>query len=215
MDKVKNYVEELFNNTPKTSRVLDLKNELIMDLSEKYDDLIKDGKKESDAYKEVISSIGEIDELISSINNDYIINDNMLKTKRKTALVVSISVGIYILSLIAVIVLSELELPDYIVVSSFFTLVGIATCMIVYHFMSLPKYIKNDETIVEEFKEWKNKNSKKSEIKKTINSIIWTLTVIIYLLVSFSTMAWHITWIVFIIASLFEQVVKLIMAMKE
>ena len=87
--------------------------------------------------------------------------------------------------------------------------------MLIYHFMTKPKYTKYDDTIVEEFKEWKGKNDKIKEIKKAIDSIIWTLTVIIYLIVSFTFGIWYISWIIFLIASLIENIIKLIFKLGE
>ena len=78
--KLKAYVEMLFAGKPDTSNVRDAKEELLSNLNDKYNDLIKNGKSETDAYQLVISGIGEIDELfqtpqeedveISKIDND-------------------------------------------------------------------------------------------------------------------------------------------------
>ena len=50
---------------------------------------------------------------------------------------------------------------------------------------------------------------------KAINDSIGCLGVVIYFIVSFTTMAWHITWVIFIIVGLLENVVKLIFMLKE
>src|SRR5574344_1249784 len=98
MEKVKNYIEDLFENAPKKKSIIDLKKELICDMKEKYSDLIKEGKSDKDAYQEVITSIGNVDELISSHKGD--VADN-LEDRKKGALTVSICVGLYILALIS------------------------------------------------------------------------------------------------------------------
>lgn len=214
MRKIENYVEELFKNVRPTREIIELKEELILDLTDKYSDLLKEGKKEEQAYKEVISGIGNIDELLKGYNIKEFYTSN--KYRQKTALVVSICVGIYILTLVGIIISEEcFHAPDYITVSILFIFGGIATCILIYYFLSIPKYKKQEETLVEDFKEWKIAKDKNKEIKKAISSILWTLIVIIYLLLNFLFDAWHITWIVFLIGALIDEVVKLIYKLKE
>lgn len=215
-EKIRIEVNNLFQNAPNTKRANDLKDEIISNAEDKYEDLVKQGKNEEEALKTVIEEIGDIDELIGEINkNNPIHTQYVEEARKKTGLIVSICVGLYILSVIACVVLDELGLPDFITVSSFLSIAGVSTCVLIYHFMTKPKYIKYDDTIVEEFKEWKGKNDKNKEIKKTIDSIIWTLTVIIYLIVSFTFGIWYISWIIFLIASLIESIVKLIFKLGE
>lgn len=215
-EKIRIYVNELFENAPNTKKANDLKDEIISNANDKYNDLISEGKNEKEAYDKVIKEIGNVDELISELVRENPISNNRGEEQRKkTALIVSVSVGFYILSLISTIVLDELGMPDFVTASSFFVLAGIPTCLLIYHFMSRPKYNKYDDTIVEEFKEWKGKKDKDKEVKKAINSIIWSITVILYLLISFNFGNWHISWIIFIIACLVENIISLIFKLIE
>ncbi len=214
--KIRKEVNSLFEKAPNTKRANDLKDEIISNAEDKYEDLIKQGKNEEEALQIVIEEIGNVDELIEELNkNNPIHTQYVEEARKKTALIVSICVGLYILSVIACVVLDELGLPDFITASSFLSIAGASTCVLIYHFMTKPKYTKYDDTIVEEFKEWKGKKDKNKEIKKTIDSIIWTLTVIIYLVVSFTFGIWYISWIIFLIASLIENIIKLIFKLGE
>ena len=215
-EKIRKEVNTLFQNAPNTKRANDLKDEIISNAEDKYEDLIKQGKNEQEALQTVIKEIGNIDELIEELNkNNPMHTQYVEESRKKTAFIVSICVGLYILSIIVCVVLSELGLPDFITASSFLSIAGVSTCVLIYHFMTKPKYTKYDDTIVEEFKEWKGKKDKNKEIKKTIDSIIWTLTVIIYLVVSFTFGIWYISWIIFLIASLIENIIKLIFKLGE
>jgi len=196
MKKIEKYVNELFKDAPKTNKVEELKEELLLDLTEKYNDLVEEGKSKTEAYNEVISGIGDTTELINSLNKPQITNTN----RKKTALVVSISVFIYILSIVAVIVLAETGAPDFTIASSFLTLVGLATCMLIYHFMSLPK---NNEVEIKTIKKESN------PVKDGIGAIIWISAAIIYIVVSFLTSAWQITWVIFLMAIVVQEIVKL------
>ncbi len=215
-EKIRIYVNNLFKEAPNTKAVNDMKDEIISNAVDKYNDLKAEGKNDKESYEKVILEIGNIDEIVSELaKEDPIKREYYEKSRRKTALIVSISVGLYILSLIACIVLDELNMPDFIIASSLFTLAGIPTCLLIYHFMSKPKYTKYEETMVEDFKEWKDKKNNNKEIKGAISSIIWTLTIILYLLISFTFGIWYISWIIFIIAVLIENIVNLLFKLGE
>lgn len=213
MDKIKNYVDGLFDNAPKTKKTKELKEELLQDLSEKYNDLIKSGKKENEAYNDVVSGIGDIDELLSApITPSF----DQQALKKRNALVVSSCVGLYILSFIVAILFDDiLHLDDSLTGIAFFAICGLSTCILIYNGMSTPKYQKEADTLVEDFKEWKSTKDKNNLIRRSISSIIWTLIVISYFIISFTTMAWYITWIIFVIGGLFEEIITLIFKIKE
>lgn len=213
MNKIENYVEDLFKNIEKTRKSEDLKEELISDLKEKYKDLIENGKSEKEAYNEVISGIGDIDELLKDLE---VPNKNEIETRKKSAFVVSICTGLYILSLVSVIICEELlELPDAASAISFFVIVGISTCILIYHFMSIPKYKKVDETLVEDFKEWKHKKNKNKELKNALDTIVWLLILIIYFVISFSLGCWYISWVLFLVGPLVTTIIHLIIGIGE
>lgn len=215
-EKIRKHVNSLFEGAPNTKRVYDLKDEIISNATDKYEDLIKEGKTEEESFEKAIREIGDVNELIKELERTNPMNrEENERQRKKTALVVSISVGLYILSLISCVILDEIGADDFIVAPAFFVLAGIPTCILIYHFMSKPKYSKYEDTMVEEFKEWKQKDNQENEIRKTINSIIWTLTVVIYLFISFTFNNWYISWIIFIIAALVENVVKLLFKLGE
>ena len=69
--------------------------------------------------------------------------------------------------------------------------------------------------MVEDYKEWKSDAGRDKEIRKAISSIIWTVTVVVYLFVSFITMMWYITWIIFLIALCIEALVQLLFSLRK
>lgn len=212
MEKIRNYVNELFEDAPKTRKVKELKEEIIINLEEKFADLLSEGKKESEAYREVVSSIGNIDELLGDMSGEQeVVKYENPAQKKRTALVVSIAVAMYILSIVVICVTEELGLPDFVGLSGFLTIAGFATCLLIYHFMSQPKYKKVDDTMVEEFKEWKSQKNKNNVVRNSVHSIIWMLVTIAYFLISFIFHIWSISWIVFLIGIVVQQIVDLIM----
>lgn len=207
--RLKNFIEQLFGNAPQTKKVFDLKDELTADLIEKYNDLLLHGKTEEEAYNIVIAGIGDIDELISQLH----IKDEAGKLqddkKRKiSALLLATAVGIYILSVVPVI-LSAVVIAGNVGlgVVFMFVLIALATGILIYRNAYDPQYQRIDDTMVEEFKEWKSNKRRKSSIAEAISSILWTLTVAVYLIVSFVFGIWAYSWIIFIVAYAVEQII--------
>ena len=144
------------------------------------------------------------DELLSGKQN--IIEAKKEDKKVKFARNLAISVGLYIFSLVAIILCSALFDQPIIGVCVFFTLIAIATGLIIY---SSIVYGKDKEEEVK--KEKKRSNS----TLKGLTGIIDILGVIVYLLVSFITGAWYITWIIFLAVALVNAIIKLIFGLKD
>ena len=132
--------------------------------------------------------------------------ENMTKNqiKRKSAEVVSSSILIFFIAIAFAGVGTTVWMWNPVVVGCIFLiLIGWGVTRIVKHYMSVPKFEKTKE------------EEKQDRIVKQINDIIGGIGVAIYFIVSFITMAWHITWVIFIIIGMVEQVVKLIFMLKE
>lgn len=125
------------------------------------------------------------------------------EAKEKSAKVVSGSIFIYILAVALIMILVPVKHVNPIIASSIFLiLIGWATARIIKNYMSMPKFEQTKE------------EKKEEKIIKQINGIIGSICVALYFIVSFTTMAWHITWVIFIINGLICQVVKLIFMLK-
>lgn len=132
--------------------------------------------------------------------------ENMTKNqiKRKSAEVVSSSILIFFIAIAFAGFGTTVMMWNPVVVGcTFLILIGWGVTRIVKHYMSVPKFEKTKE------------DEKQDKIVKQINDIIGGIGVAIYFIVSFITMAWHITWVIFIIIGLVEQIVKLIFMLKE
>ncbi len=67
METIKNYLDNLFAGLPKTAKVLELKNNILANMEDKYNELKYQGKTENEAIGIVISEFGNIDELVSEL----------------------------------------------------------------------------------------------------------------------------------------------------
>jgi len=129
------------------------------------------------------------------------------EVKEKSAKVVSSSVFLYFLAIIVLIVsIPVLNMNPVLATALFLLLIGWSTTRIIRHYMSIHKFEQTEEEIQME--------ERQKSLQKQINEIIMSIAGTIYFIVSFLTMAWHVTWIIFIIASLICQVVKLVFLLK-
>ncbi|MGL4345692.1 MAG: permease prefix domain 1-containing protein [Cellulosilyticaceae bacterium] len=67
METIKSYLNNVFGALPQTREILDLKNELLNNMLDKYDELKASGKTENEAIGIVISEFGNIDELLQEM----------------------------------------------------------------------------------------------------------------------------------------------------
>ena len=219
-DKLRAHMDHLFREVPLTKKSVELKEEILQNLVDKYHDLIAEGKSEEAAYNIAVASVGDISELLDSLKEesaapDPACSDEYIHWKKRSAILVPIAVMLYILSVLPVIVTEELHVNDAIGACGFFLFIGIATAIIIFNNMSKPTMDKLDSTIVNEFKEWKANQGGRKRARKAINSALWTIIVILYFLVSFSTGAWYITWILFLMGAAAENIIKAIFELHE
>lgn len=210
-ERLRNHVNGLFESAPKTRKAFELREEIFANLKEKYDDLIKQGAQPEEAYEIVIASIGDVDELIGSLkdHNTADFTQDLERNKKQYAKFFSISIALYVLSPVFLIGFGALSNLPVIGLLCMLVCIAVATGLLLYARSTYGTYQQADDTMVEEFKTWKAENQHKEQQKESYTSIIWSITTAVYFLVSFLTMAWHISWIIFIIGGAITQIVKL------
>ena len=207
-------MDHLFAQAKPTRSTVELKEEMLQNLIEKYHDLLAEGKSEEAAYNIAIASVGDISELLKHIKEEEnqmprYTEEQIEQSRRRSALCVSIAVMLYILCVIPVIIWEEYG------VIAMFVMVAIATGLLIYNNMTKLSYKKSDDSVVEEFKEWQDQSSDQKKLYKAIKGAITSLVVVVYIVVSFTTHAWHITWVIFLIGAAIENVVKAIFELKQ
>ena len=217
--KIKNYVDVLFSDIPRSNKARELKEEMLSNMSERFDDYIKAGKTENQAYSLVISSLGDIDEMLAEVMpSDEFLNSANYYRKRN-ARNTAISVAMYIVGVVFLIGFATIG--DYLGNQDFYAVIGllilllisaVATGIIIYSNMSMPLEYKDYNARMSE--EFKMMDSKQGRIFKNILSIYWLMVTFIYLAISFTTMQWGITWIIWVLAGVFESIVKTIFEMR-
>lgn len=208
-EKLRNYIDTLFEHAPTTVRAVELKEEMFQNLTDKYNDLIAQGKSEEAAFNIAVASIGDVDSLIAGLSGNARTAESDASRKR-SALLTAIAVALYITCVIPVIVLN-----DTIGIVLMFVFVAVATALLIYNGVTREKYVKADDTMVEEFKEWKQNNKQKNKAVDAIIGSFWLIAVCVYIVVSFMTGAWHITWIIFLIAAAVASMIRGLFMLKQ
>ena len=166
----------------------DTRQEILQNTLDRYDDLIAQGKSEEAAYRLAITGIGDVSEILG--RNDTVPaavpepkkntdNDTLMKK-----LLRAIAVGLYILCPLPLIVLCEMGME-------IFGLCGLLCFVAVATVLMILGAKKQDSP------EKEDADEPKSEMGKSVSSLIWAIGLAVYLVLSFLTGAWHITWVIF------------------
>ncbi|MBP1754668.1 MAG: hypothetical protein H6Q59_1066 [Firmicutes bacterium] len=220
-ERMRSHIETLFEDAPKTRKAFELREELLVNSEERYQDLIATGVSDDDAFKHVISSIGNVSELFQGLVEAKGEDKEELEARaKKIAVIKTAAVGIYIFSaaLFLAFAMFDMYSPMDLSTLGLITMIFIdiiPTCMLVYVSNLYPKYQRKEDTIVEDFKEWKSENKKARSIKGAVSCIVWTLAVLLYFIISFATFAWYVTWVIFIAAGCAQAIVELVFRLKE
>ncbi len=219
-DKLRAYMDHLFRDVPQTKKAVEIKEEILQNLVDKYRDLIAEGKSEEAAYNIAVASVGDLNELLDSLKEDKAeatpqMTAEYMEWKKKSAGRVTLAVMLYILCVVPIILLSELGGSEVLGVCLMFLIIAVATGILIYNNMTKPSYPKMDDTIMEEFKEWKSQNDAEKQARKSINGAMWAIITALYFVISFTTGAWYITWVMFLIGAALESVVKAIFDLKK
>lgn len=186
-DQLVQYVSLLFAGAENCE---DTKQEILQNTLDRYDDLIAEGKTPEAAYRLAITGIGDINEILG--RKDTVLPAVPAAAEQKETdtpmkkLLRAIGVGLYILCPLPLFVLSEMGMDT-------FGLCGLLCFVAVATVLMILGSKKSSHTTHEK----EDDDEPKSELGKSVSSLIWAIGLAVYLIVSFLTMAWHITWVIF------------------
>ena len=219
-DQLIQYVNLLFAGN---ADVEDIKQEILQNTLDRYDDLISRGKTPEEAYRQAIAGIGDVNEIINGKENpDYSqVNQSAAYAPMpefdNTAMVVSrlmraLAIFLYIVSPIPLFLFSRLGW-DEIGLCCLLIIVGIATALLLL--FKSPKKQPQDYSEYTDYTDRPRNSSSQRELKKSIGKLISTVGLVLYFIISFSTGAWFITWLIFPIIGAVKGVVNSCIDLKE
>jgi len=214
-EKLRSHFDLVFENAPKTRKAFELKEELLANSEERYNDLFESGISPDNAYTNVVNSIGNVSELFKGLE-EISLDERFEKEGRikELAIIKTVAVGLYLFSAVVLLMFNLVYMPSI----GFIIMILIdiiPTCMLVYSSSIQPKYNKKDDTVVENFKEWKSETHKNKSIKGAVIAVLWTVTVLLYFSISFATWYWQATWILFLVAICAQAILELLFRLKE
>lgn len=213
---IREYVEEIFRDAPDTQEAYELKIELIQNLTDKYTDLVQSGRTPQDAYNLTILGIGDIGALLRDLDHrsnigffekNYIPLGSM-DYKKRSAVLTSVAVMLYILSVVPLLLFQSIG------VVFTFIMIAAATGLIIFNSMTKPGKNQVGDTVVADFKQWRQDRDRNKNLEKAIFSAFWPLVLAVYFGLSFLTGRWNITWIIFLIAPAVQSVIKATLDLK-
>ena len=211
-DQIRAYLTDSFaSGAPNTKQAYDMRDELISSVTDRYHGLVNAGREPEAAFNESINSIGDLNELFAELQPST--REEDLAERRRAAGLISTAVVSFILSVIWPIIFSG---TDYQIIGVvlFFVSIAFGVGLLVYYGVMSEKKEKADN-VVTDFRNWKANESSDANVQKAINSALWAIVVVLYIIISFNTGQWHITWVIFVLGGAAQAILNAIFASRR
>lgn len=197
-EKLEQYVNLLFAGAADCE---DIRQEILQNTLDRYDDLIAEGKVPEAAYRIAITGIGDIQEILGNQQKPRTIAESYAQghTEQEAAdsprkkLIRAIAVGLYILCPIPLFLGAEGGMPTLGLCGTLIV-VAIATVLIIA---------------------FAKKEAKEQTPEQKLHNTLWMAATVLFFIISFATQAWFITWLIFPICGVLIQLLEAIKAYKE
>jgi Na+-transporting methylmalonyl-CoA/oxaloacetate decarboxylase gamma subunit len=188
------YVNLLFAGCPENG---DMKQEILQNTLDRYDDLLAQGKAPEAAYRLAITGIGDINEVLGSTAPSPAPMPTATSAAEeeksdKKKLMRAVAIGMYICCVLPLFILGNIG-NGIIGLCLMFLLIAAATVLMVM--ASSDKEEKEQED---------QQKSKQTPLDKTLN----TVALVLFLALSFFTGAWHITWLIWPIMAAVKGIIR-------
>lgn len=212
-EQLTQYVNLLFAGAREAD---EMRAEILQNTLDRYDDLLDQGKTPEAAYRLAIAGIGDVNEILGTEPQDTVKQTQIehhpghaeseedIKNKKLRAAAIAMYIG----CAIPLFILSDLEL-EMIGLTLTILLVACAT------YLMIITGNKGSDDEADACAPVHNETSPQAKLKKSVESLIWAIGLAIYFILSFSTGAWYITWIIFPMIGCVEGLVKAIMDLME
>lgn len=207
--RIKQLVDELFKDAPRSGKALELRDEMEQNLLDRYADLIAEGRSPEEAYNEVANSVGDMSELFAEVErgsayerrayesqpqqstrSEYAPppetvediqqnSDEIQRRKNRRRILRSVNNAMWLL-IVAVYFLISFASGAWHITWVIFLIGGALS------------------TIISVIGAWGGESWRKWS---AFHGALWWLVVAVYFLVSFTSGAWHITWVIFLIGA--------------
>lgn len=197
-DKLNDYIQLLFAGTTDTD---DIREEILQNTLDKYDDLVEQGKSPEAAYRLSISGIGDIGEILGDTPcREDGPGEPEAVSQPRDKLLRSVAIALYILCPVPLFLTgSELGLCGLLL------MVAVATAIMAY--------VGRSKGAVAAPKEDAERGH--TAVRKVARRIVWLVALAVYIALSIISGAWYITWMIFAIAPCCTGLIDAILDLKE
>lgn len=216
-EQIKEYLDKAFLSCPESEKAVKLLKELEEKANTIYSDLISKGESKEAAFAAAISGLGDISKQISLLDIDQSIispftREEWLAKRKKSYILTGVSALIFVLALVLLTVFFNYGL-EFFAYFTFFTITAAAAVLAVYAAgirVPSPEDLQ-DALYRERSKTPLSKREKKALIfEKHIKRVISFASFFIYAVITVSTGAFYMTWLVFVVGALARRITHLL-----
>ena len=195
------YVNSIFEGIPNTPEVQELREEILQNTLDRYDEECARGVSETVAYNVAVMSIGDTDELLAAYRKPK----KEKKSSRRVC--VAIAIALYILCVVPPAVADEMGWPEALGVSMMFLMIAAATVMIILS-GGREKPAAPAVPVQEE------RSSAVKILRGVLTPLYWLAAVGLFLAAGFAGY-WYVAWVIFIAAGAVGDVITGIVYMAK
>lgn len=213
------YVNSIFEGIPNTPEVQELREEILQNTLDRYDEECARGVSETVAYNVAVMSIGDTDELLAAYHKPK----KEKKSSRRVC--VAIAIALYILCVVPPAVADELGWPSALGVSLMFLMIAAATALIILsggrEKPAAPKASTPQGVPVQPAAQaapavpvQEERSSAVKILRGVLTPLYWLAAVGLFLAAGFAGY-WYVAWVIFIAAGAVGDVITGIVYMAK
>ena len=201
------YVNLLFAGTPDSD---DIRQEILQNTLDRYDDLISQGKLPEAAYRLAIAGIGDINEVLmgdtpkSATSEESPVSAPADPEKEKTAKIANaVAIALYICCPVPLFITESI-----LGLCLMFIMIAIGVALQMIYDDGKSKKGNQEAQLTQE-------DAARKKLRDSIIGIIWAVGLAAYFITSFTTKAWYITWLLFPIIGCVCGLINAILDLRE
>ena len=213
------YVNSIFEGIPNTPEVQELREEILQNTLDRYDEECARGVSETVAYNVAVMSIGDTDELLAAYRKPK----KEKKSSRRVC--VAIAIALYILCVVPPAVADEMGWPEALGVSLMFLMIAAATALIILSGgrekpaapkASAPQGVPVQPAAqpVQAASAQEERSSAVKILRGVLTPLYWLAAVGLFLAAGFAGY-WYVAWVIFIAAGAVGDVITGIVCMAK
>lgn len=217
MDRIVNLIDNCFCGIPNNGEVQTMKAHIYEHMSERFQDLLRQGKNEDEAFGIVAADFGSMEEICKELNLEQpesnsdtsFINPDLLdeyyRFQKKFAVAIASGVGLILLGVCSLIIFENIfrytRLGDLSIIAAV-PFIAAAVGIFIYYGVISEKYqyiekaLKKNSKIIDS-DGITGKKKQKSKLKSNLQSQIMLVATAIFFIMGIFFNAWHPWWAVF------------------